>query len=166
MAGKTFSAEKLNEVLKKIIKLLHEYKITNWFIAYGTLLGIVRGNSCINDDDDIDILIDKNQSDILRKIVTDNNYKYIYNFNTFIKIEIDANLPTIDFYFSKIENENAHDLFENLHWINVFPLKEKIWNEQVLYLPNNYEDKLANIYGDDWRIPRKTKGICTIGKHL
>ena len=33
---------------------MKKYNINNWFIAYGTLLGIVRNNNCINYDDDID----------------------------------------------------------------------------------------------------------------
>ena len=48
----------LNNGLKQIVKDLDEYKINNWFIGYGTLLGIVINNSCINNDD-IDIIIDK-----------------------------------------------------------------------------------------------------------
>ena len=38
------SKVKLNNTLIHIIKLLHKYNINNWFIAYGTLLGIIRNN--------------------------------------------------------------------------------------------------------------------------
>ena len=58
MAGDQFSSNILDNTLQKIVSLLFKNKIYYWFIGYGTLLGIVRNNSCINNDDDIDIIID------------------------------------------------------------------------------------------------------------
>ena len=66
MAGKEYAENKLNTILIIIVKLLHSYKATNWFIAYGTLLGIVRNNSCIDKDDDVDIIIDIKQKELLK----------------------------------------------------------------------------------------------------
>ena len=59
MVGKKQTSEKLNNTLTEIVKILNANNIANWFIGYGTLLGIVRNRACINNDDDIDILIDK-----------------------------------------------------------------------------------------------------------
>jgi phosphorylcholine metabolism protein LicD len=42
-----------------IVNLLISMKIENWFIGYGTLLGIIRDESCIEGDDDIDIIVDE-----------------------------------------------------------------------------------------------------------
>ena len=53
--GNNNSQEKLNNTLIKITNLLNENNIHDWFIGYGTLLGIVREDSCIENDDDIDI---------------------------------------------------------------------------------------------------------------
>ena len=36
----------LNKTLLYIISLLKLYEVTDWFLGYGTLLGIVRNNSC------------------------------------------------------------------------------------------------------------------------
>ena len=57
MAGGPKSEKLLNNTLLFIIKLLNKNNIKNWFVAYGTLLGIVRNNSCIDGDNDIDIII-------------------------------------------------------------------------------------------------------------
>ena len=65
------SKEKLNDTLLYIVNLLIKNNLKNWFIGYGTLLGIIRENSCIDKDDDIDIIIDKEYFnkilDILKK---------------------------------------------------------------------------------------------------
>ena len=157
--GIVFEEKTLNTMLIVIVKLLHSYKATNWFIAYGTLLGIVRNNSCIDKDDDIDIIIDIKQRELLNKIIKENNFKYLYNQKTFIKIELEKGMPTVDFYLADVDDDgNYNDTWENTIWSNVNELQEKEWNNVVLYLPNNYETKLENRYGD-WKIPKKSKGV-------
>lgn len=56
-----------------IIKLLNDNNIKNWFIGYGTLLGIIRENSCIDGDDDVDIIIDKSNYDKVKQLLVENN---------------------------------------------------------------------------------------------
>lgn len=159
MGGKEYAENKLNTILIIIVKLLHSYKATNWFIAYGTLLGIVRNNSCIDKDDDVDIIIDIKQKDLLKQIIKENNFKYMVDNHSFIKIELEKDMPTVDFYLADVDNNgNYNDKWERTIWSNVYELQEKEWNNLVLYLPNNYETKLENRYGD-WKIPKKSKGI-------
>ena len=55
MAGKKLPANVLNNTLLAIIKLLNDNNINRWFVCYGTLLGLVRENSCIDNDDNITI---------------------------------------------------------------------------------------------------------------
>ena len=55
MAGKKETSVKLNKTLLFLITLLNDNNIKNWFVCYGTLLGLVRENSCIDNDDDIDM---------------------------------------------------------------------------------------------------------------
>ena len=57
MAGKKTDKEKLNRTLEKVCFILNKNNINDWFIFFGTLLGIVRENSCIQGDDDLDIMI-------------------------------------------------------------------------------------------------------------
>jgi phosphorylcholine metabolism protein LicD len=159
MAGKEHTENQLNTILIAIIKLLHSYKATNWFIAYGTLLGIVRNNSCIDKDDDVDIIIDIQQKDLLKQIIKENNFKYMINANNFMKIELERGMPTVDFYLANVDNNgNFNDTWTKVVWSNVYDLHEKEWNNLILYMPNNYETKLENRYGD-WKIPKKSKGL-------
>ena len=48
-------AEFLNNTLKNVITEFHNEGLTRWFVSYGTLLGLVRDQSCIDGDDDLDI---------------------------------------------------------------------------------------------------------------
>jgi phosphorylcholine metabolism protein LicD len=68
MVGRKQNSDTLNATLVKITKILNENSINGWFICYGTLLGIVRENSCIDGDDDIDIVIHKSKYDELRRV--------------------------------------------------------------------------------------------------
>lgn len=159
MGGNIFSDEELNNTLLLIVNLLNKHSITNWFLGYGTLLGIVRNNSCIDKDDDVDIVIDVKERDKVGKILHDNNYKFIYERPMFIKVEFEEEKPTVDFYFSHVNNDgDFHDTWEQVVWSKTTPFIEKEWNDVTLFLPNNYETKLNNRYGDDWETPKKSKG--------
>ena len=73
MAGKKETSVKLNKTLLFLITLLNDNNIKNWFVCYGTLLGLVRENSCIDNDDDIDIIIESSNYDIIKKILIEKN---------------------------------------------------------------------------------------------
>jgi len=47
MSGRTENKEKLNHTLETIVNILHEENIEDWFIMFGTLLGIIREDGCI-----------------------------------------------------------------------------------------------------------------------
>ena len=32
------------------------------------------------------------------------------------------------------------------------------WNDMCVHFPFNYDEKLANRYGENWRIPQNSKG--------
>jgi hypothetical protein len=156
----SYSSKDLNDMLIKVINLLNKNNLNQWFLGYGTLLGIIRNNSCINNDDDIDIIIDIKDKKKLNELIDKNNYKYIYNLPNFIKIEIEKNKPTVDFYLAKVDDaNNFEDTWESAIWSNSKPFIIKEWNTLKLQLPNNYKTKLINRYGKDWIIPQKSKGI-------
>jgi hypothetical protein len=163
MAGFKAKSSDLNTVLLHIIKLLNKYNICNWFIGYGTLLGIIRNNSCIENDDDIDIIIDINEKNKLDKLCTDLKPQYIYKRNNFYKIEVLKGQPTIDFYLSNVIKDNNkinyNDSWENVIWSDVMPFVKHEWKDVVLNIPNNAELKLISRYGDDWKTPKQSKGV-------
>ena len=161
--GNPNSRDKLNKTLLVIIKILHANNITNWFIGYGTLLGIVRENSCIDGDDDNDIICDINNYDKVKSILTDNGFTFQDLGSKYIlKSEETANYSSVDFYMSEVDSiGNFKDKWENITWSNCYTsnnkLIEKEWNGSIIYLPNNFITKLRNIYGENWMKPQKTK---------
>jgi hypothetical protein len=47
MSGRPIDQEKLNNTLEKVCEILNKHNIHDWFISFGTLLGIIRENSRI-----------------------------------------------------------------------------------------------------------------------
>lgn len=161
----------LNYTLKNLVDIFNKHNINGWFIGYGTLLGIIRENSCIDKDDDIDILINKKYINKIIKLLQNYNYDVKYhksgkfykikdnNFNKdFLRIE-KKNYAPIDFYLCDVINGDYHDNYENIIWKNCEKLIHYKWNNVILNLPNEPQIKLKNIYGDDWKIPKKSKGV-------
>jgi phosphorylcholine metabolism protein LicD len=146
----------LNNTLVHIISLLKKYQVTDWFIGYGTLLGIVRNNSCIKGDDDIDIIINRNYAPVLTTIAKEHNMKCIKT-SIFMRFEHPEYAP-VDFYLAKVENDGFVDKLEKTKWTNVYPLVKKKWRGVTLQLPKQYLTNLKNRYGPSWRTPKKSKG--------
>jgi phosphorylcholine metabolism protein LicD len=171
MAGIKNKKDFLNKTLLFIIKLLNNNNITDWFIGYGTLLGIIRENSCINGDDDIDIICNKKNYSVIKELLNNNNFifEYEYKINdsqNILKTKSNSNYCSVDFYMCDVDkNGNFNDLWEKVIWSECYidnknnKLIEYNWNNNILYIPNNYEVKLINRYGNDWRIPKISKGI-------
>jgi phosphorylcholine metabolism protein LicD len=169
MAGTKETSEKLNKTLLFLITLLNNNNIKNWFVCYGTLLGLVRENSCIDKDDDIDIIIEKSNYDIIKKILIENNFKLEYGRGIekrklyIIKTKSSSDYSSIDIYMGDYSNENVKDLWNKLTIKQCFldtenkTFIEKKWNGQNIYYPNNYERILINRYGKDWKIKKDKK---------
>ena len=167
MSGKKETSEKLNKTLLFLITLLNNNNIKEWFVCYGTLLGLVRENSCIDNDDDIDIIIEKSNYDIVKKILIENNFKLTYNYGInnskyIIKTNSTSDYSSIDIYMGEY-NKNIKDLWNKLTINDCFldtenkTFIEKKWNGQNIYYPNNYEKILINRYGKDWKIKQDKK---------
>jgi len=169
MVGNKLSKEKLNFSLKKIANILNKYRFNTWFIAYGTLLGIVRNKSCIDGDDDIDIICDINDYQELKEILKKEGYKFEYGYGInesrlILKTKETYDLASIDFYMSEVDKDgNFNDLWEKVIWSNCYLIKSKKfikinWQNTTLNLTNNYLNKLRKRYGFFWRLPQKNKG--------
>ena len=170
MGGKRVGKEMLNNTLLFIIKLLNDNNINNWFIGYGTLLGIIRDNSCIHGDDDIDIIIDASNYDKITNLMIKNGLiKWNINRKVLKTRNIFKTVPTkeycsVDFYMAQVnkENGNFHDRWEKVIWSNCYDNNNKLieypWRDNILYVPCNAETKLLGRYGPGWRTPQRTKG--------
>ena len=170
MAGISCSEQKLNKTLFNIANIFKENKFNNWFIAYGTLLGIVRNRSCIDGDDDIDIICDRKDFNILKNLLYKNNFEFEYGYGisatkNIIKTKENNEFASIDFYMTDVNSSGDFiDLWEKTVWKKCFFkrrgefIKLK-WNGTLLNLPNNYIKKLESRYGASWKIPIKFKGI-------
>lgn len=169
MAGISEKADKLNFSLMKISKILNKNKFDEWFIAYGTLLGIVRNNSCIDGDDDIDIICNMNDYQKMREILIKENYELEFGFGIneskkIIKTKASSDSASIDFYMTTVDdNGNFNDLWEGVIWSNCYKEKTKEfiklnWNNTTLNLPADFHRKLRKRYGFFWRIPQNNKG--------
>jgi len=160
MAGSRSSAQDLNYILQKLVTYFHEYQIRNWFISYGTLLGIIRNDSCINHDDDVDIIIDQSEKQRLERLIKEKGMRYWLKKPDIFKIFVEPRKPTVDLYFSTMDNENDYnDTWNKVIWSNCVPISQREWNGTLLQIPHDAETKLVNRYGDDWKIPMKTKGV-------
>jgi len=167
-SGNTNTQDKLNNTLLFILKKLNKNNIQNWFVAYGTLLGIIREDSCINGDDDIDIICNIEDYDIIKELLTNNGFiiDYGYGLNkskNILKTKSSSKHASIDFYMCKIDDKgNFKDDWEAVLWSNCYINDKKLikyrWKDTMLYLPNNFETKLKNRYGENWKIPQNSKG--------
>jgi hypothetical protein len=171
MLKQTISKEVLNNTLEFIVKLLNDNNIQNWFISYGTLLGIIRNDSCIEGDDDVDIIIEKSNYDVLKNLLIENDIEIWdltnklsgNNLGNILKTKYSEKYCSIDFYMASInKNGDFHDLWEEKIWSECYnenkELPKRIWHGELLNLPANPETKLCNRYGENWRIPQNNKG--------
>ena len=162
IAGKKQSKEILNKTLIFISNILIESSIDDWFIGYGTLLGIIRDNSCIDLDDDIDILVKNTYYNELKSLLIDNGLEIEYGYgigysNNILKTKSKEEYCSIDFYMCDVDdNGNFNDKWEGVTWSNCYNDNKKLikyrWNNIELQIPNNSKTKLKNRYGNTWYI--------------
>lgn len=169
MGGIKQPKEKLNYTLKYITTLLNQNKLYNWFIGYGTLLGIIRNGSYIDNDDDIDIIIDKRMFHSLHILLKRSGIEIttqygIGNTTNIIKTVPNIYLTSIDFYCAEVSPEgHFFDRWEDVIWTHCFlpytqELPTILWQNTILHIPNNSIQKLKGRYGENWMIPQSTKG--------
>jgi phosphorylcholine metabolism protein LicD len=167
MVGTKMSKDILDNTLICICKILNSANLKDWFICYGTLLGIIRENGCIDNDDDIDIIISAKHYDIVKDLLIKNNFELetrygIKNSKKILKTKtktVDGKIKyaSIDIYMSEHQNENdVYDLWNKLlikdcHLDNKKKtFIRKTWKGEVLYIPKRFLSILENRYGKEW----------------
>jgi len=165
MAGSPESKEKLNHTLLWVVDLLNEKGIENWFVSYGTLLGLMREGSCIHGDDDVDICVDINLWDDVYdpfKKLNRLNEKYVRE-NIIITAKTQE-YSQVDFYCCDItEDGDFIDTWEDVTWSRCYNDEGKLpsieFGGRKINVPHNAIEKLKNRYGLTWnqRIRRGTE---------
>ena len=165
MAGQKESRVKLNRTLLYIARLLHAHGLHNWFVAYDTLLGLVRAGSCIEGDDDVDIIIDSTARKTVADLLVSEGFELDMHKKNFIKTHGNAQFASIDFYCANYNPHTTdfHDTWENVRWTKCKTehgsFSEIFFGGGVkINLPAHAEVKLEGRYGKNWRIPQPTKG--------
>lgn len=165
MVGEKTDKEKLNNTLEVVVNILHEEDINDWFIFFGTLLGIIREDSCIQGDDDFDIMINCDYQH-LRGIFEKRGFEFIPYIRKngvpfgelFLKSKPTTELASFDFYICEVTDRDYYTPWHNAKVINCQPLDKQSWRSTTLNLPNDYMNKIVSMYGKDWQIPRS--GSC------
>jgi lipopolysaccharide cholinephosphotransferase len=154
MGGKPRTRAELKELYLYIMKLFIDTEI-KFTLFYGSLLGYVRESDFIENDNDIDVLIPRSQAELLVSIIKEKKIRTKH---------CSANIyqlcsPTIDpfdvyVYDEYIDNvlikHDGNLLFKKS---DVFPLQEITFHDYQVFIPNNSEQILKELYGD-WKTPK------------
>lgn len=167
----------------EILKAVKEFKLDNEiFIQGGTMLGCVREQGLIDNDDDIDIAyiskyhtsteIKKEMLDIYRDLIDkkmmceyfDLDYKVVIDFDNLVEGRGQAHIMVgglcIDLWTTWVDEEgyiNFCDIPKICKAEDFLPLRvEKIYDIEFK-IPKNAEQLLEKIYGKDWTTPQHTK---------
>lgn len=159
--------------LKNLIFFSKKFQKYKPVIFYGTLLGIVRENSIIKNDDDIDLLVDyRFKKKLLYDIKKVKKFKINEEISDkyFVQIFfiVDKVMIFIDLYFyTNNKNNNfiidRHNFFGNIKnkffFLHIpkklfFPIKRNIKFKSI-YMPNKDLALCKFLYGKDWNIPQK-----------
>lgn len=156
MSGKPTDQEKLNHTLEKVCEILNKHNIHDWFIVFGTLLGIVRENSCIEGDDDLDLMINYDYQK-LRSIFEKEGFTFTSDFgiknpDTILKTEPCDKYASFDFYMSSVEGKNYFSQWQNIEFQNI-EINTKAWKSTYINLPKSPEFILEKLYGSTWQTP-------------
>ena len=159
MAGNKKSIQKLVKLYKNIMNFLQFIDI-KLILFYGSLLGYGRGDEFIEGDDDIDVIVSRNDFNKMKEYIKNNIHKYPN-----IRVGINEK-DILQLFYKKIGpfdiyayNDNNTDIL--LAWDGnllfdknmIFPLQKIKFNEYKIYTPNNIIEILEQIYGDSWYIP-------------
>lgn len=165
MAGIKQDKEKLNITLERVANILNSNEIKTWFVMYGTLLGLVRDRSCIDGDNDVDIIINFDY-DKLKAILEKEGFNFtqahcIGKSKKILKTEQTKELSSVDFYMTELLDDNTISVPWQRHLLkNCFTesnsFVEHKFHSSIVYFPNDYENKIIHMYGTNWKIPSNT----------
>lgn len=141
----------------------------NYWVDFGTLLGIIRDNDIIIGDTDVDICVINYPENIkkiekalkqltnqgyITKRMTDWNAYRVYYFYDYLYADIYINNMDDnkkEFIGATGETSNiSYNLIGNIQYI--------MWNDINVKIPEKIHDTLVWRYGQDYMIPKNSKG--------
>jgi len=160
MAGQKKNIEDLKKIYQEFMKIFNGFE----FIAfYGTLLGIIRENNFIKNDDDIDLLLlEKDFNNFIEKLKQQEVFTFKILKKSYAKINLlvqcyHQNIGPIDVYLYQEEKQDILIPWDNnLLYAkkDIFPLKKFNFNDFFINLPNNSTNILLQTYGKMWKTPQ------------
>ena len=162
MAGINKTRTQLTLLYTKIMEFLKKCNITI-ILFYGSLLGYYREKTFIEGDDDIDVIISENDHSILLKYLhvnKDSNINVGLNNQYIIQLYCD-NIGPFDIYIFNNYNDNIllrHDGNLLFNKCDIFPYKPVCFNNFDVFIPNNTEKIIVDLYGSTWKTPQ-VKGV-------
>jgi len=166
MGGKAKTPDQLELLYGKIMEFLHGIDI-EVILIYGTLLGYYRENNFINGDDDVDILVSRDDFNRLKDIAFTTNLT-IKNINVVRIFYTNTNIISdniLQFYYKGEGPFDvcAYDFYEDNVLIkedsllyqtsDFFPLKKIFFRGFSVNIPYNIEKLLEITYGENWKVP-------------
>ena len=148
--------------LKEIINLLEIHNI-NYFISGGTCLGIYRDKELIPWDDDIDIdILGKDYIKAEQKLINyaeEKSYFYRKGSNIFHpKINVFINMVKVSICRVIRGNFIKDYLYRpraRLPFKYIYPTNKTKFSDVNIRLPNDTENYLIHLYGENWKTPIK-----------
>jgi lipopolysaccharide cholinephosphotransferase len=142
-----------------LIEIFDKHNI-KYFLAYGTLLGAVRGGDFIDHDKDMDIgVVDCTYKDIIQCIPDMDTIGFVVlrSRNIFHPFSVIRNGEFIDIFIFK-PNNKKHPAYWVAGDYRIYGnYLEKITTIKFfgrdVNVPHNYEKMLEDLYGRDWKVP-------------
>lgn len=166
-----YKHKNLRVLLKDVIEKFNKYKINYW-VDYGTLLGLVRENDIIKHDSDIDICLHPNNTNLADKLAkicdelgADHTLTYeprdrlFRIFQTNIRNPIKHTYFQIysDLYMTKMENDYYVDCSGKLHKSLLGKTKKIEWEGLDVTVPEKIHETLVWRYGENYMTPIRNK---------
>ena len=144
------------------------------FVFFGTLLGLVRDNSTIDGDDDIDFYVHARDREALLAAIKAANFGKSINIIEdttpyFLSVSrtVDDEDGIVDFYFYRSDDSSDY-IWDKWNFSGhykskanamkvpksmIFPIEQKSYKGKFVNMPNNASEVCEYLYGKNWRRP-------------